>query len=532
MRLARRAALAALATSVLLALPGLAHAAVYCVNASGCSGTNEPDLQSAFNAAMASTTETDTVQVGDPGPPPVSGYNYTDGGVSANQVHLIGAGPAQTVLTGTASGILSVLGPGSTISDLTVQLPNGNGTGIGTSGSLSNVNITSLDTGGNSQTGVILLGSGSQQWKGGTVTLPTGAGGSHVAIGRSGTGGTVDLEDLGLVAQSEGIIAGSGDNMTLRRVSVTSGVGVVGEGAHVVMDNVAFRSLGSPDIFLVSEPIGGSDASAELNHVTAYGAAVPGSPGLLVLSSSSGRSATVNIRNSVMRNFFYLVERSASSSGAVANVNASYSDIDLIHKLDTNSSGGAGAVTAGPGMIDADPLFTNPTASDFGLQARSPARDAGDPAGLQPGDSATDLAGAPRISNGRQDMGAYELQVPPPVPPPAKDTTAPSLKTSKLPKTLTLKKLLAGITFTVVPSEPSSIDATLAGSARSVKLAKNFNLTLAHRKLGLAAGKRRVTLKVRKKLLGHSRRFSLQLTLVATDAAGNKRTLRRTIKVH
>ena len=41
-----------------------------------------------------------------------------------------------------------------------------------------------------------------------------------------------------------------------------------------------------------------------------------------------------------------------------------------------------------------------------------------------------------------------------------------------------------------------------------------------------------MTLKVRKKLLGHSRRFSLQLTLVATDAAGNKRTLKRTIKVH
>ena len=158
--------------------------------------------------------------------------------------------------------------------------------------------------------------------------------------------------------------------------------------------------------------------------------------------------------------------------------------------------------------------------------------DAGDPVGLLAGDSVTDVLGAPRISNGRQDMGAVEAQIPPPVSPPAKDTTAPSLKTSKLPKKLTLKRLLAGITFTVVPSEAASIDATLAGSASSVKLAKNYNLTLAHRKLGLAAGKRRVTLKVRKKLLGHSRRFSLQLTLVATDSAGNKRTLRRTIKVH
>ncbi len=101
-----------------------------------------------------------------------------------------------------------------------------------------------------------------------------------------------------------------------------------------------------------------------------------------------------------------------------------------------------------------------------------------------------------------------EVQIPPPVAPPAKDTTAPSFKISKLPKRLRFKRLLAGLTFTVVPSEPASIDATLAGSARSVKLAKTYNVTISHRKLGLAPGRRRVTLKVRKKLLGKSRKFT------------------------
>src|SRR5205823_11533070 len=165
MRLARRAALAALATSLLLALPGLAHAAVYCVNASGCSGTSEPDLQSALNAAMGSTGEADIVHVGDPGPP-ASGYGFTDGGIPANQVTIVGAGPAQTVLTSTGSGstVLFVQGLGSTISDLTVELPAASATGISTSGSLANVNVTSLDSGSNSQTIANFTGTGNEHW--------------------------------------------------------------------------------------------------------------------------------------------------------------------------------------------------------------------------------------------------------------------------------------------------------------------------------------------------------------------------------
>jgi hypothetical protein len=83
----------------------------------------------------------------------------------------------------------------------------------------------------------------------------------------------------------------------------------------------------------------------------------------------------------------------------------------------------------------------------------------------------------------------------------------------------------------VRPNEPSALSATLAGAASTVKLAKSYNITLAHKSLRRAAGARRVTLKVRKKLLARSRRFTLKLTVVATDAAGNKKTLTRTIKV-
>ncbi len=69
MRLARRWTLATL-VAALLAIPSIAHAVSYCVNAPGCAGdAARPDLQTALNAARGPTTEADTVTVGDPGVP-------------------------------------------------------------------------------------------------------------------------------------------------------------------------------------------------------------------------------------------------------------------------------------------------------------------------------------------------------------------------------------------------------------------------------------------------------------------------------
>jgi hypothetical protein len=59
------------------------------------------------------------------------------------------------------------------------------------------------------------------------------------------------------------------------------------------------------------------------------------------------------------------------------------------------------------GNVINDPLFINPAAGNFRLQAASPCINAGNSTFVT---TATDLAGNPRISGGTVDIGAYELQ--------------------------------------------------------------------------------------------------------------------------
>lgn len=66
----------------------------------------------------------------------------------------------------------------------------------------------------------------------------------------------------------------------------------------------------------------------------------------------------------------------------------------------------------GPGMIEGvDPMFMNPDSGDFRLHPCSPLVDAGEN-NLVSADNTADLAGNPRITGGRVDMGAYENPLP------------------------------------------------------------------------------------------------------------------------
>ncbi len=116
------------------------------------------------------------------------------------------------------------------------------------------------------------------------------------------------------------------------------------------------------------------------------------------------------------------------------------------------------------------------------------------------------------------------------VTPTAPDTTPPRLTISKLAGTLKLKAFLKGVSATITPNEPSSLDVALLASARAATISRAFNLTLASKTFG-RGGTRKVTLKPNRRLIGHARKFSVILRVIATDRAGNRRAVTKTIQI-
>ena len=114
-------------------------------------------------------------------------------------------------------------------------------------------------------------------------------------------------------------------------------------------------------------------------------------------------------------------------------------------------------------------------------------------------------------------------------PPP--DTTPPDLALKGVKSSMSLTAFLKGVKAKVTPSEPAKLEGKLLAAARSAQLS-SFNLTLATKSLKLGSGQRTLKLKPGKKLVGHPRKkFKVQLQVTATDATGNARTVKKTVKV-
>jgi Domain of unknown function (DUF4394) len=135
-----------------------------------------------------------------------------------------------------------------------------------------------------------------------------------------------------------------------------------------------------------------------------------------------------------------------------------------------------------------------------------------------------------------RDIAILPTPAPTPVPPaPAPivpDVTAP-IATLTASRSISLAALLkSGIKVTIAPNEPARLELALLGTVTRANLRASFNLTLASRTLALAGGARSVRLKPSRKLVGKPRKaFKLRVRVIASDAAGNRRTLTKTITV-
>jgi hypothetical protein len=147
------------------------------------------------------------------------------------------------------------------------------------------------------------------------------------------------------------------------------------------------------------------------------------------------------------------------------------------------------------------------------------------------GADATTAVGAPSVAT--LTIADDDPPPPAPPPPPLPDRLAPSLRLTGVPASIGRGALLSrGVKVAVTPSEPVALACVLLGTIAKAQLRAIDNLTLARRTLPLRPGRRSVTLKPRRALVGRvTKTVKVRLRIVATDAAGNRRTVTRTIKV-
>jgi hypothetical protein len=364
---------AAVGTAALaLCAPGVAGASVYCVGTSGsdCGFSYVGTGDGLKNALAAADTNVDfngapdTVRIG-PGT-----YERTDGAdfkTQGGDITIEGAGQS-TILTTDAANNRTVLNntsaTGGTVRNLRVDLA-GAANGIYDFQNVNDVRVT-------------------------------GPGPAIVGVHMT---------------------PGSRISRALIDPAVTQSVDVIGYG-NVAVEDVAVRlrkgTSAVQGVAIVNDsPTGMTNAT--VRHLTVLGDGQTFTSGVDVQAggnSTSAQTVNVSVRDSVLRNLAAPLDRFALTNTpahpGTANITYRYSSLDA----SKNTATGPGSITAGPGNLpDPDPLF----APDMSLTAGSPLIDAGDPAGPEAGDSPLDVAGNPRIFNGRRDIGAFESQTPPPL---------------------------------------------------------------------------------------------------------------------
>jgi hypothetical protein len=120
---------------------------------------------------------------------------------------------------------------------------------------------------------------------------------------------------------------------------------------------------------------------------------------------------------------------------------------------------------------------------------------------------------------------------PPPITPPAIDTTKATITIAGTPSRVTRKRFFAGIASRISSSEPVSLEVALLGRARSAGLARAGDVILAERNFAMSAARRSVRLKPKRSLVGRRKTLSVRLRVIAIDAAGNRTTKTKTIRV-
>jgi PKD domain len=408
----RRALAPLVLTVAILAGAPAASAKEWCVPpATGCTD-NAGDLQTALDLARMNAGP-DSIRLGATTYTPTSGgFTYSDSGSSTNSVAITGADSTATTLTHSSLGaILTITSSGGALNSLTdMGFHITQSSSAGLQGGRADATRVAV-AGDPAITNSVGLTVASGAMRSVNVSMPLGGAnqGVFVSGGTSGDGvfdSTISADNAVSVPLS-----------AVQRCDVTGGhFGVLTQSGRIddVMVHVSGTGPDRAGLNATNNSI--ADGSAVARHLTILGATDAGSIGIRVYGDSSftGHTESLEVRNTIVRGVEHSYQRAASASPAgTANLTMHYSDYDPATRDDSGL--GAGPSPSDPTNLNTDPLFVDPAHGDFRLAFNSPLVDAGDPATLAADEPNTDLAGRPRVVNGRRDIGAFEYQRQPPV---------------------------------------------------------------------------------------------------------------------
>ncbi|UJA19814.1 hypothetical protein HJD18_06060 [Thermoleophilia bacterium SCSIO 60948] len=403
------------AAALFLSLAGPAQGATFCVEDAECvaaGGTAQPTLQAAFNAANANGNDSDRVKIG--------ATTLNAGGIANSLVEVIGAGEGQTTITGTGKIIDLNVRP-STIKDLSIVMDGNDSTGLETVGPAENVTVTGTSS---IVAWGIVVGPGMSS----DLTVDLAMDDLTIGLGivppNVGAPADAVVEDSTISAPMAGMVTLPGAQATLRRSAFDGIAGLQAGSGTILVEDSTIRTAQSaqfsaPALAAESSFIGASNLTARNLTIVGDGTGT----GLSAKSYCSNQNgfypATITARSTIVRGFATDLQLTGTScdtlTSGLQNVPATIDIADSIYDPAKVTETGPASVNAGAGNLNVDPLFTDLAGGDLTLSPGSQAIEAGDPAGLAPGESPTDLAGEPRVidSDGDgtaiRDIGAFEV---------------------------------------------------------------------------------------------------------------------------
>ena len=388
----RLSVVAILGVVLVFGFAGSAFATTYCVGgAPSCTGTAEPDFQSALAGADGDTQGSDTIVLPAGTLSNASSFYY-DGHVP---LEVDGQGEGSTTLTLPSSsnvGYVLDIAAGAasaTLRGFSVVIAATNSNGIVTQvpTTLSNVKVTA--SGSSADAGISLD-------DGGTV--------SNVNVGLPMSGNSAGLEAYKTTTVEDSTLSATyglegTDGIVVHR-SVLSG----GDGAAFT---VTGGSQGYIDDSLIEAHSSGAAIFAYESTVVGRQLTVVGDPESTGVELSTGTNVggAIGISDSIIgKPFAYPFEIGGQAAGTITLDHSDYDHLDLPDGF-VSGAGNLPAYVA--------PVFANAAGGDYRLMASSPASLFGtDSTGVHSGESSTDLTGLPRFNGAARDLGAYQHEAP------------------------------------------------------------------------------------------------------------------------